>query len=60
MVRSCGANHPDIRTGYFATLTSILKYFDSITLTEVISLIKKELHASGSSKSVSCSNKYNI
>ncbi|XP_063541250.1 myb-binding protein 1A-like protein [Cydia strobilella] len=50
LVRSLGANVPDIRTGYFATLVTLLKKFQ-ITVAQLLGLIKQELHANGSSKS---------
>lgn len=53
LVRSLGANVSDVRTGYFATLVGLLTKFDQITASQLLELIKKELHASGSSKSVS-------
>lgn len=53
LVRSLGANVPEMRTGYFATLVGLLKKFESVTVTELLGLVKKELHANGSSKSVS-------
>lgn len=52
-MRSLGANKPEMRISYFATLVSLLKNFCSITATQILDLVKKELHASGSSKSVS-------
>ncbi|XP_022112489.2 myb-binding protein 1A [Pieris rapae] len=51
IIRSLGANTPDIRTGYFAALVSLLSKFPEITVTQLLELTKKELHASGSSKS---------
>ncbi|XP_004926906.1 myb-binding protein 1A [Bombyx mori] len=51
LVRSLGANVPDMRTGYFATLVALLTKFDQITVTKLLELVKKELHANGSSKS---------
>ncbi|CAG9104701.1 unnamed protein product [Plutella xylostella] len=50
-VRSLGANHPDMRSGYFATLVTLLSKFEDITVTKLTELLKKELHANGSSKS---------
>ncbi|XP_045503386.1 myb-binding protein 1A-like protein [Colias croceus] len=51
IIRSLGANTPETRTGYFATLVSLLTKFPEITVSQLLELIKKELHASGSSKS---------
>ncbi|XP_049879214.1 uncharacterized protein LOC126376095 [Pectinophora gossypiella] len=51
LVRSLGANVPEVRTGYFATLVALLTKFDQITISQVFELAKKELHANGSSKS---------
>lgn len=53
LVRSLGANLPDMRTGYFATLVALLSNFEKVTIPQVLELIKKELHSNGSSKSVS-------
>lgn len=53
LVRSLGANVPEQRTGYFATLVTLLSKIDSITVAQLLELVKKELHANGSSKSVS-------
>lgn len=53
LIRSLGANVPEMRTGYFATLVLLLKKFDSVSVTDLLQLVKKELHANGSSKSVS-------
>ncbi|KAJ8711363.1 hypothetical protein PYW07_008605 [Mythimna separata] len=51
LVRSLGANVPDMRTGYFATLVALLSNFDKVNISQVLELIKKELHSNGSSKS---------
>ncbi|XP_060806524.1 myb-binding protein 1A-like protein [Amyelois transitella] len=51
LVRSLGANVPDMRTGYFAALVTLLKKHSQITVSTLLDLIKKELHASKSSKS---------
>ncbi|OWR55017.1 putative DNA polymerase v [Danaus plexippus plexippus] len=51
LVRSLGANIAELRMGYFAALVTILTRFPEITVTQLLELIKKELHASGSSKS---------
>lgn len=53
IVRSLGANVPDMRAGYFATLVTLLVKFEQIPVSQLFDLIKKELHANGSSKSVS-------
>ncbi|VVD02152.1 myb-binding protein 1A-like protein [Leptidea sinapis] len=51
LVRSLGANIAELRTGYFATLVNLLQRFDDITVSQLLDLVKKELHANGSSKS---------
>ncbi|RVE50248.1 hypothetical protein evm_005083 [Chilo suppressalis] len=51
LIRSLGANIPDIRTGYFATLVTLLTRIKSVTITQLLQLVKKELHANNSSKS---------
>ncbi|CAH0696839.1 unnamed protein product [Spodoptera exigua] len=51
LVRSLGASVPDMRTGYFATLVTLLTNFEQVTISQILELIKKELHANGSSKS---------
>ncbi|XP_068623401.1 uncharacterized protein Mybbp1A [Battus philenor] len=51
IVRSLGANVPDMRTGYFATLVTLLIKFEDIPVSQIFDLIQKELHANGSSKS---------
>ncbi|XP_013167683.1 PREDICTED: myb-binding protein 1A-like protein [Papilio xuthus] len=51
VVRSLGANVPDMRTGHFAMLVALLNNFEQISVTQLFELIKKELHANGSSKS---------
>ncbi|XP_021182445.3 myb-binding protein 1A-like protein [Helicoverpa armigera] len=51
LVRSLGANLPDMRTGYFATLVALLSNFDDVTIAQLLELVKKELHSNGSSKS---------
>lgn len=53
VVRSLGANVPDMRTGHFAMLVALLTNFEQISVSQLFELIKKELHANGSSKSVS-------
>ncbi|XP_053617406.1 myb-binding protein 1A [Plodia interpunctella] len=51
LVRSLGANVPGMRTGYFATLVTVLTKLSQITVSTLLDLIKKELHANKSSKS---------
>ncbi|XP_075984226.1 MYB binding protein 1a [Anticarsia gemmatalis] len=51
LVRSLGANLPDMRTGYFATLVALLSNFEQVSVAQLLELIKKELHSNGSSKS---------
>ncbi|XP_013143591.1 PREDICTED: myb-binding protein 1A-like protein [Papilio polytes] len=51
VVRSLGANVPDMRTGHFAMLVALLTNFEQISVSQLFELIKKELHANGSSKS---------
>ncbi|XP_072934528.1 myb-binding protein 1A-like protein [Epargyreus clarus] len=51
LVRSLGANTPELRTGYFATLVNLLMKVDQINVSQLFDLVKKELHASGASKS---------
>ncbi|XP_026740402.1 myb-binding protein 1A-like protein [Trichoplusia ni] len=51
LVRSLGANVPNMRTGYFATLVALLSNFEGITIPQLLELVKKELHSNGSSKS---------
>ncbi|CAG5044426.1 unnamed protein product [Parnassius apollo] len=51
LIRSLGANIPDMRTGYFATLVELLIKFEQIPISQIFELVKKELHANGSSKS---------
>lgn len=48
-----GANVPDMRTGYFATLVTLLSKFEQVSVAQLLELVKKELHSNGSSKSVS-------
>lgn len=52
LVRSLGANVPDIRSGYFATLVAFLTTIGNVSVSELLELVKKELHAGNSSKSV--------
>lgn len=42
-----------MRLGYFATLVRLIPKFEEISVAQLLDLVKKELHASGSSKSVS-------
>ncbi|XP_034828247.1 myb-binding protein 1A-like protein [Maniola hyperantus] len=51
LIRSLGANVPELRMGHFATLVCMLTRFNQITVSQLLDLVKKELHASGSSKS---------
>ncbi|XP_059049194.1 myb-binding protein 1A [Achroia grisella] len=51
LVRSLGANVAELRTGHFATLVTILNQFNKITVSDLLELVKKELHANSSSKS---------
>ncbi|KAJ0173013.1 hypothetical protein K1T71_011189 [Dendrolimus kikuchii] len=51
LVRSLGANVPEMRIGYFATLVALLSKVGNITATHLLDLVKKELHSNGSSKS---------
>ncbi|CAG9791369.1 unnamed protein product [Diatraea saccharalis] len=51
LVRSLGANIPDMRTGYFATLVTVITKIKSITIAQLLDLVRKELHANNSSKS---------
>ncbi|KPJ15976.1 hypothetical protein RR48_10022 [Papilio machaon] len=51
VVRSLGANVPEMRTGHFAMLVALLTNFEQISVSQLFELIKKELHANGSSKS---------
>ncbi|XP_063833184.1 myb-binding protein 1A-like protein [Ostrinia nubilalis] len=51
LVRSLGANVPAMRTGYFATLVTLLSKIDNVTVSELLQLVKKELHAGNASKS---------
>ncbi|CAB3246386.1 unnamed protein product [Arctia plantaginis] len=51
LVRSLGANIPDMRTGYFATLVTLLSKFEQVSVAQLLELAKKELHSNGSSKS---------
>ncbi|CAK1541559.1 unnamed protein product [Leptosia nina] len=51
VVRSLGANTPNFRTGYFATLVTMLTKFPEITVSQLLKFTKEELHANGSSKS---------
>ncbi|XP_026755011.2 uncharacterized protein LOC113515073 [Galleria mellonella] len=51
LVRSLGANVAEMRIGHFATLAVILNQFNNITISQLLDLVKKELHANSSSKS---------
>ncbi|XP_026488898.2 myb-binding protein 1A-like protein [Vanessa tameamea] len=51
LVRSMGANIIDMRLGYCATLVSLIHQFEEINVQQLLDLVKKELHANGSSKS---------
>lgn len=42
-----------MRLGYFSTLVRLIQKFEEISVAQLLDLVKKELHASGSSKSVS-------
>ncbi|KAL4711909.1 hypothetical protein ACJJTC_006078 [Scirpophaga incertulas] len=51
LIRSLGANVPDMRTGYFATLVTLLIRSSCVTVLQLLDFVKKELHVNNASKS---------